>query len=57
MQWQDQAPARATPRVAPRGAWSTPQYFFERAAIRLEDELPVIMNAEIDKALAKAGLV
>ena len=57
MRWQDQGTGpRHTKTGASRGMVS-PQFFFERAALRLEDELPAIMDAEIDKALAKAGLV
>lgn len=57
MRWQDQGTSdRHTRSGADRGEVGA-QHFMERAAIRLEDELPLIMNAEIDKALAKAGLV
>lgn len=57
MRWQDQGTAdRHTRAGADRGEVGA-QHFMERAAIRLEDELPAIMDAEIDKALAKAGLI
>ncbi len=57
MRWQDQGTGdRHTRLGADRGEVGA-QHFMERAAIALEDELPRIMDAEIDKALAKAGLV
>jgi hypothetical protein len=56
MRWQDQGTGdRHTHTGADRGVLG-PQHFMERAALRLDDELPLIMEAEIDKALAKAGL-
>lgn len=57
MRWQDQGTAdRHTRSGADRGEVAA-QHFMERAAIRLEDELPRLVDEEIDKALAKAGLV
>lgn len=57
MRWQDQGTNdRHTHSGADRGMVGA-QHFMERAAIRLEDELPLIVEVEIDKALAKAGLV
>lgn len=57
MRWQDQGTG---PRHTRRGAYRgevTPQYFFERGAIVINDELHAIMDAEIDAALAKSGLL
>jgi len=57
MRWQDQGTGdRHTHSGADRGMVGA-QHFMERAAIRLEDELPLIMNEYIDAALAKAGLL
>lgn len=57
MRWQDQGTGeRHTHSGASRGYVSA-QHFMERAALRLEDELPLVVTAEIDKALAKAGLL
>jgi hypothetical protein len=56
MRWQDKGTGeRHTHSGAGRGKVDA-QYFFERGSIRLEDELPAIMDAYIDAALAKSGL-
>jgi len=56
MRWQDQGTGdRHTRKGADRGSL-TPQYFFERGAIQIETELPVIMDAAIEAALVKSGL-
>jgi hypothetical protein len=56
MRWQDQGTGERHNRHGASRGMVSPQYFFERGALRLDGELPTIMNAEIDKALAKAGL-
>lgn len=56
MYFQDQGTG---PRHTKSGAYRgmvDPGLFFERAALRLDDELPMILDAEIAKALKKAGL-
>lgn len=57
MYFQDQGTGdRHTRSGADRGAVQPPQFFMERAALRLDNELPAILAAEVDKALAKSGL-
>jgi HK97 gp10 family phage protein len=57
MYFQDQGTGDRHTRTGADRGYVTPRHFMEQAALRLDDELPRIMEAEIEKALAKAGLV
>ncbi len=57
MRWQDQGTGpRHTRRTHAYRGEITPQFFFERGAMQIEVELPVIMDAAIEAALVKSGL-
>jgi hypothetical protein len=57
MRWQDQGTGERHNKHGASRGFVSPTLFMERAAIRLEDELPLIMDEYIDAALAKAGLL
>jgi hypothetical protein len=57
MRWQDQGTGpRHTRRTHAYRGEITPQYFFERGAMQVADELPATMDLAIEDALIKSGL-
>lgn len=55
--WQDQGTGERHTRKGANRGFVEPQYMFERGAMAIEEELPIIMDLAIDAALARSGLL